>query len=157
MPEQKNALPAAPDVTLLKGLEPMARSHNKTGRSRSRHGKHVRLYQWLLNTPAYRALTVGARAALVEFYALFNGTNNGDLFLSQRELAKRLNVTKDTAAKYINELVEKGFIKVQQKGAFDWKSGHATTWILTEHEGAHRRGQSKQADPRGRGHSGQCA
>ncbi|PLX36036.1 MAG: hypothetical protein C0605_08365 [Hyphomicrobiales bacterium] len=35
--------------------------------------------------------------------------------------------------KAFHELEEKGFIKSKQKGGFDFKIRHATTWILTEY------------------------
>ena len=103
-----------------------------TGRSRG-DPKHVRLYQWLLDSDAYRALDCTARALLVEFYALCNGRNNGEIFLSVREAARRLGVAPNTAVKAIRELEAKGFIRPKQRGSFNWKGGKATIWILTEY------------------------
>lgn len=96
--------------------------------------RHVRFYQWLLTSDAYRALDCTARALLVEFYSLYNGMNNGALFLSVREAARRLGVAPNTAQKAIRQLEDKGFIRSKLKGSFDWKGGHATSWILTEFE-----------------------
>ncbi len=61
-----------------------------TGRSKG-DGAHVRLYRWLLNSPAYRSLWPASRALLVEVMALYNGHNNGELFLSHREAARRVS------------------------------------------------------------------
>ena len=99
-------------------------------------GSHVRMYFWELQSPAYRSLSVGARALLVDMKALFNGTNNGNFYLSVREAGKRLGVAKDTAAKYLGELIDRGFIRPSEPGYFSMKAasrrGQATSWVLTE-------------------------
>ncbi len=99
-------------------------------------GQHVRLHHWLLASPAYRSLTPAARALLVELMALYHGGNNGSLFLSVREAAKRLGIGKTLASRCFRDLTEKGFIRVVRQGAFNTKSaarrGDATAWLLTE-------------------------
>lgn len=96
--------------------------------------KHVRLYWWLLRSEAYLSLSPRARCLLVELYAAYNGSNNGDVFLSVRDAAERLNVGKTTIAPCFHELEGRGFIRAYQRGNFAWKLGHATTWVLTEYE-----------------------
>lgn len=97
-------------------------------------GAHVRLYRWLLNSEAWRSLPCEARALLVELYALHNGANNGSLFLSVREGARRLGVGKTTAARAFADLLDRGFIRPNVQGAFSRKVRHATSWVLTEFE-----------------------
>jgi DNA-binding transcriptional regulator YhcF (GntR family) len=75
-----------------------------------------------------------ARCLEIELKAFYNGSNNGDLFFSIRDAAKKLGVAHNTASKAFKELEEKGFIKARQKGAFQWKTRQATSWILTEYE-----------------------
>ena len=119
---------------------PRKRKHGRridaTGRSKGGDGHHARLYRWEIESPAYRSLSVGARALLVELKALYNGNNNGDLFLSAREAAKRLNAGRSFAARRFLELQDKGFIRPKEIGAFNLKalagSGKATSWVLTE-------------------------
>lgn len=94
--------------------------------------RFVCLYHWLLKSEAYRSLNGTARALLVEFYALYNGRNNGELFLSVREAARRLRVAPNTAVKAIAQLQDRGFIRANHVGSFNWKGGNATSWILTE-------------------------
>ncbi len=96
--------------------------------------KHVRHYNWQLLCPAWKALSMTARCLEMELKALHNGDNNGDLFLSVREAAKRLGVAHNTANKAFKELEEKGFIKPNEKGSFTYKLRHATSWVLTEFE-----------------------
>jgi len=94
--------------------------------------KHVRLHRWVLHSDAYRSLSPAARALLVELYDLYNGQNNGEVFLSHRDAAKRLGVGKNLAGKALRELKDRGFIRVQQLGSFHQKVRHATEWVLTE-------------------------
>ncbi len=93
--------------------------------------RHVRLYHWMLNSPAWQALSLGARSLLIEVWARHNGQNNGEISFSVREAAIKLRVSKDTAAKWFHELVAKGFLKVRRQGSFRWKGGKATTWEVT--------------------------
>ena len=72
------------------------RGVDATGRSKN-DASHVRLYRWVLKSAAYRSLDCYARSLLVELYGLYSGSNNGGLFLSVRESAERLNVSRMTA------------------------------------------------------------
>jgi DNA-binding transcriptional MocR family regulator len=115
---------------------PQKRNHRKSyanGRSKTA-GAHIRHYPWQMDCPAWRALSPTARCLEMELKALYNSHNNGDLFLSVREAAYRLGVVPNTAMKAFRELEEKGFIYHNQKGGFDWKVKHATSWVLTEFE-----------------------
>ncbi len=105
---------------------------NATGRS-TRAAKHVRVYRWMLTSPAYRSLGCYARCLLVELGARYNGDNNGHIPMSVREAAGLLGCSQPTACKAFLELEGKGFIRAHEKGAFHVKVRHSTTWILTEH------------------------
>ena len=96
--------------------------------------QHVRLYRWMMQTQAWQRLPGLARALLVELLALHNGHNNGELFLSVREAAQRLNCDKNAAHAAFGILEEHGFIRPHVKGAFTRKTRHATSWVLTEFE-----------------------
>jgi hypothetical protein len=108
------------------------RKVNATGRSNG-EARHVRLYEWMMRGRAFDSLSFGAVRALIELYRLFNGENNGELFMSARELARRLHCGKSLAAELLAELHAKGFIRPKRLGAFNVKRGPATVWILTEH------------------------
>ncbi len=92
---------------------PSRRPVNTKGRNPG-PAKHVRFYRWLVDSVAYRAMSPEARALLIEFYHLYNAQNNGEIELSNRHAAKLLNVTKDTAAKYLTGLQRKGFIRMNR-------------------------------------------
>jgi hypothetical protein len=98
---------------------------------------HVRHYSFELQSLAYRSLCVGARALLTEIKDLFNGSNNGELFLSVRDAADKLNVGKSAASDWFADLVDRGFIRPKVEAGFSWKTAararKATCWILTEY------------------------
>ena len=108
-------------------------------RSLSRSAKvspHVRFYRWELESCAFRSLSPVARCVLLELKALYNGSNNGTLFLSAREAGRRVGVGRTNAWEALRELQDKGFLRAVQRGAFSWKTaarrGDATCWLLTE-------------------------
>jgi hypothetical protein len=98
--------------------------------------RHVRLHFWVMKSAAWRDLNPTARALLMEVYALYNGTNNGELFLSVRCAARRLSISCNTAAKAFKALEGHGFIRAAMRGTFTLKIRHATSWVLTEFEHA---------------------
>ena len=94
--------------------------------------RHVRLHHWMLKTAAYRSLSPAARSLLVELYALYDGENNGSLFLSVREAAERTNTGKNVAQRAFADLQDRGFIRMNRPGSFALKARHATSWAITE-------------------------
>jgi hypothetical protein len=92
---------------------------------------HVRLYRWMLDTPAYLSLTCASRAVLVEIGRGYDGMNNGRIGLSIRRASERCNIARGTAQRAFVELQELGFIDCMTKGAFSRKAPHATEWRLT--------------------------
>lgn len=90
------------------------------------------IYDYELNCPAYRHLSVYGRALLIEFRILFNGANNSEIGMSVRRASNLLNCSPGRAAKTIDELVEKGWIVCTTRGAFNIKSGkRSSTWRIT--------------------------
>lgn len=97
---------------------------------RKKYDAHVRLYAYEMQAPAYTTLTTDARALLVEFRALFKGEENR-VFLSVREMQKRLGIGQRRATSARNELLERGWIKLQEPGGFTRKVRHAAVYSLT--------------------------
>ncbi len=96
---------------------------------------HVRLYAWLMNSQAWKALTPVARALYLLLKALYKGNNNGRLVLSVRQVADELHISKTTAANAFSELQVHGFIEAMIRGSFGGrKDRRATEWLLTEHK-----------------------
>lgn len=109
------------------------RGHNAKGRTK-KGIRFVKIDHWVMATMAWLSLSAAARALYVELLRRYNGHNNGQISLSVREAARLLHIAKDTASKAFKELEEKGFVKRNVCGSFNWKRRHATTWILTEYE-----------------------
>lgn len=109
----------------------MKRKTLPNGRSKG-YEPFILHFSWFTKCAAWKALPPVAKCLEMELKALHNGYNNGELFLSVREAAKRLGVAPNTAVKAFTELQEKGFIISNQKGGFAFKLRHATSWILTE-------------------------
>jgi hypothetical protein len=93
----------------------------------------VQLPKWMLNSEAWRGLSLAARAAYVEMERPYNGTNNGFIGMSVRYLAERLRCSKDTAARVLVELEDVGFIEATKIGKFSLKNRKASEYRLTIH------------------------
>jgi DNA-binding transcriptional regulator YhcF (GntR family) len=106
---------------------------NRTGRS-DRESRHVRLYHWMIETPAWRDLSGNARAIYIGISSRYRGlnSNNGRIPYSVREAATELAISPATASREFHSLTDHGFIFPVTKGAFSVKSRRATEWRLTE-------------------------
>src|SRR5579885_1196425 len=103
-------------------------------RKKLKMARHVRLYHFMLNCPAWRALDANCRALYVEIAKRHMGLNNGQIPYSVREGAAEFGISKTTVSRCLAKLVEHGFLRPTKKGAFSLKSRHATEWRLTEFE-----------------------
>jgi hypothetical protein len=103
---------------------------------RARDAKHVRLYLYMLKSPAWLSLSCQAKCLLIELLALYNGTNNGELYLSVRDAAKLLHTGLHQASAAFAELEERGFIRATRKGSRTRRGETrlATCWRLTEYD-----------------------
>ena len=101
-------------------------------KGRNKHAKHVRLYGSMMDSAAWRNLPPTARCVWLELKRRYNGSNNGEIPLSCREAAKLVNVSKDTAARALRMLQERGFAKIGRPSGFNVKIRLSTRWILTD-------------------------
>ena len=93
----------------------------------------IQLYKIFFDEPAWLALPMGARCLYLDVKRLYNGRNNGELFLSVREAARRLGCSPSSAHGWFQELTDKGFIRPATPGTLGVNGrGLATCWILTE-------------------------
>jgi Predicted transcriptional regulators len=106
------------------------------GKRSNTHGgsRWVQLPEWLLGTPAWCGLSVGARALYIELKRRFNGGNNGNLRLSHREAAALLGLHRNSIGKLFRELEGAGFIRMME-GYYLGPSGVGLTscWALDEY------------------------
>lgn len=114
----------------------MTRKQNKTGRSKGSASRFVMLEHYLLNSHAWRSLSLSARCAFIEISRLYSPGNNGRLAVSGRMLADALFVSRQTATRTLDDLESHGFIEVVKRGGFNMKSGagRASEWRLTLHK-----------------------
>ena len=98
-------------------------------------GRFVMLYQDMMESAAWASLDANARTLYVHIVARYNGKNNGRIPFSTREAALTLNVSKDTAARALKELIDRGLIEIVKRSAFNLKRGpdKATEYRLTEY------------------------
>lgn len=114
---------------------------NVTGRNQT--SRFVRLDYRMLHCNAYRSLSPNARSLLIELTMLYNGSNNGSLYLSVRDAAHRMGVADLTAAgRAFDDLVGLGFITMTQESHFRVKaaeSSRARCWRLAWEPGPGRK------------------
>lgn len=101
------------------------------GRSKEDKG-FVRFNHWMMRSAAFQALDPFETRVLLELYALYNGRNNGYLFLSHREAAKRCRMGKNKAGACLQRLTELGFIRRRADEPENFNLREATHWILAE-------------------------
>jgi hypothetical protein len=110
------------------------RRANATGRN-DEIPRYIMFHHWMLESPAYAALRPIARALLVEMARRYNGHNNGEIGLGEREAVARLAITDRRAARRaFGELEAAGFIVKTRAGAFNVKAAdgrRASEWRLT--------------------------
>ncbi len=93
-----------------------------------------------MNSEAWRDLSGNAVKLLLLLMKLSQGNNGwgwgrnqggGHLYLGERLAAETLGVSRNTASRCFEELIEKGFLEAVRKGHFHVKVREATTWRLT--------------------------
>ena len=83
----------------------------------------------MAKSSAFRSLKPTSLKVLIELRCRFNGSNNGSLFLSYREAAELLGMSKSTVKRAFDELLEKGFLRKRVEGS--WYGRKATEYIWT--------------------------
>jgi hypothetical protein len=92
------------------------------------------------HSPHIAAASGASRALVVELQSMFNGTNNGELFLSVRDAADRLGFTDlEAAMNAMEELEQLGLVTVTLDSSFSMRAGETSrarayrlNWIGTD-------------------------
>lgn len=115
-------------------------------KGRNNTSRFARLDFRILNSNAYRALSPNDRSLLVELVMLYNGENNGSLYLSVRDAAHRMGVADLSAASRSFDVLQSlGFIQLTQDAHFHVKAAdrsRARCWRLTWLPGPGRKAPS---------------
>lgn len=98
----------------------------------------------VMDSEAWISLNPVTRCIWIEVMRRYNGSNNGNIPFSCREISARLAVSKDTASRGFNDLIDRGFIRITVDSAFNLKTKRSRRWRLT-HEPAHTNSDSVRA------------
>ena len=98
-------------------------------RADTRGGSWAGIPKVLIDSAAYRDLSLHARAVLVELTARMNGYNNGMIAVAQRELVESLGCSPNRIVTAIADLMDHGFLDVTVEG--QWKARQARLYRLT--------------------------
>lgn len=112
-------------------ISKLKKKHKRLSASGRYDLRFIKLDYYLIFSEAFKEVSGGAFKLYLKVRERYNGLNNGTLSFSVREASEKLGITPTTGSKYFRELVEKGFLKIKQKGSYNLKSRHATLWIIT--------------------------
>lgn len=102
------------------------------GRSDAKSGGQFIMTRYdIFDSPAYRSLSPNARCAIMEVQRRYNGSNNGHISFSYREMGERLGKDKNTGGKALNDLVKVGFLKITENSDFNRKTKKARRYAIT--------------------------
>jgi len=105
------------------------RGVNATGRSERKELFFMLTFS-MARATAWRSLSGAALKVFIELRCTYDGSNNGKLFISYQDAAKKLHLSKSTVHRAFEELAEKGFIRKRRDGL--WLSGMAAEWFVTD-------------------------
>jgi hypothetical protein len=95
----------------------------------------VPLLKDTLNSPAWRAMSHGARSLYIALKCNYNRNahNNGRIYLANRRAAKEIGSSPNQIVRWFRELQFYGFIVMQKPGGLGvYGKGQAPRWRLTE-------------------------
>ncbi len=110
----------------------MTKNKRRRNQQTKNHGgRYLTFHVYLWESAAWLALKPNARSAFIFMLQRFNGFNNGDISCSVREVAENIRVSKNTAKRAIDELLDKGFIAVTKEAGFSQKNRTAREYRFT--------------------------
>src|SRR5262245_54057721 len=87
----------------------------------------------VLDTPAWRAMSHGARSLYIALKRRYRKDNNGSIYLSQRNAEIELGSSRRNVRRWFKELQHYGFIAMTRRGSLGLNGkGKASHWRLTE-------------------------
>ncbi len=97
-------------------------------KGRSNHGPFLAIPRAVLNSPAWAAMTAHEVKLLLDVSAGYRGNNNGDLSAAWALMKNRGWVSKETLARALVGIIEKGFLSLTRQGGRGTCSLYAITW-----------------------------
>lgn len=108
---------------------------SKRGRAQGRNRRKqsgrrfIQLYSNVKRSDAYHSLSALARCAMIEVLDKYTGINNGMIVMSVRDLAERLNCSRNGASRALRDLDDAGLVRPMEVGTL--KGRRASTYRLT--------------------------
>lgn len=107
----------------------MIRKRNRaSAKGRASRGPFLAIPREVLNSPAWAAMTASEVKLLLDVAAGFRGNNNGNLSAAWGLMKNRGWVSKDTLARALSGIIEKGFVSITRQGGRRICSLFAITW-----------------------------
>jgi DNA-binding MarR family transcriptional regulator len=94
-----------------------------------RKGGYLALDRQVYDSPAYTSLSCTERAVLADLNYVYAPGSRELIAMSVRQIAAKVRINKDTAAKSLKRLAEVGFIEVVEES--NWINGRARIYRLT--------------------------
>jgi hypothetical protein len=100
---------------------------------RGRKPSFVMVLTEILDAPAWRAMSHGARSLYIALRRRYRKDNNGSIYLSQRDAEIELGSSRRYVRRWFRELQYYGFIVMTRRGSLGMDGkGKAAHWRLTE-------------------------
>jgi hypothetical protein len=108
--------------------------HKRTAKDVKADGRYVSLKEHMLACQAWRSLDSNSKMLYAELARRYRGpnSNNGRIAYSVREAARALSISRATAQRCFEKLIDRGFTKIGKRSGFSMKGRVATEWLLSE-------------------------
>ena len=107
----------------------MASKHSlRRSKGRSESGSFVALQHNILEHEQYAMLPMRAVKLLIDIYAQYRGSNNGDLCATWSMMKKRGWKSQDTLSKALSDLINRGWLVLTRQGGRHQASLYAVTF-----------------------------
>jgi len=115
----------------------MKSQNRQKTKGRKESGTFLKVPTAVLCCPNYCALSLKAKALILDIGARFNGFNNGDLAAPYSWMQSRGWRSKDTLHRALKELKQAGMIELTRQGGLHGPSLYAFTWLAVDTCKAH--------------------
>lgn len=106
---------------------------SRKGPKRSPDDWFIQIYKTMLDEPAWKALRGSSVKLLLCLKSYYNGSNNGQVFLSVDKAAADTGLSRGAVVRGFADLQDKGFLRMVKEGTrVGDGQGEATVWMLTD-------------------------
>ncbi len=106
--------------------------NRRRAKGRANKGSFISVPHTILEHDNYASLSARAVKLLIDLFAQYRGSNNGDLAAAWKLMQKRGWRSKETLHRAKRELLEKGFIVTTRQGGRHVCSLFAVTWLAID-------------------------